>query len=265
MKTTAIQALVLTSLISLTLTLALTNPVYADPYTLEITNLSGSKFSFTLDQLLAMPKTDVDASLYCYGALLTTGTWSGVQFSYLLNISQVSQEVASVKLAASDGYLISIPISLAIQPQVIIAYQIDNQPPSDDLRLVLPGYNGAAWIAQITSITMSNMTISPPPTVTEAANSSNKGDSTATSTPQQTAVPQQTTTPSPTPVLTPYISPLSQAATSANNTSPSLPTSSPQPTSSGDSDTIFLAVGVAFAIVLAAVGLSYRHKAADKK
>lgn len=48
-------------------------------------------------------------------------------------------------------------------PETIIAYQKDGEPLSEGLRLVLPGYNGASWIAQIVSITMSSKEAVTPP------------------------------------------------------------------------------------------------------
>jgi outer membrane biosynthesis protein TonB len=52
-----------------------------------------------------------------------------------------------------------IPLQVAIQPSVIIAYEVDGLPLSEMLRLVLPGENGNQWIALITSISMSATTI----------------------------------------------------------------------------------------------------------
>ena len=94
---------------------------------LQITNLSGATFNFTYDQLLAMPKTTVNSDLFCDGSLVTTGDWGGINLSYLLNLAQISSDVLSVDFSATDNYRVSIPISLAVQPQVIIAYDKNNE------------------------------------------------------------------------------------------------------------------------------------------
>jgi hypothetical protein len=126
---------------------------------LQITNLSGATFNFTYDQLLAMPKTTVTSDLFCNGILKTTGDSDGVSLNYLLAQAQISPDVLSLDFNATDNYHVSIPINLAIQPQIIIAYDKNNQPLSEGLRLILPGINGLVWIASISSMGMSTIQI----------------------------------------------------------------------------------------------------------
>ncbi len=122
---------------------------------LEITNNSGVILDFTHEQLMAMPKTTEYTELYCYGSLAIYGNWTGVLLSYLLAQTRITPEVSSIQFSASDGYTVSIPTDLAMQPQIIIAYEINGQPLAEGLRLIVPGANGATWISLITSITMS--------------------------------------------------------------------------------------------------------------
>jgi len=103
-----------------------------------------------------MPETTIDSELYCDGNLATSGNWSGILLSYLLAQTQLAPEVSSIEFMASDGYKVAIPIDLAMQPTTIIAYEKDSQPLAEGLRLILPGANGGAWIAMITTITMSS-------------------------------------------------------------------------------------------------------------
>lgn len=124
---------------------------------LQITNLSGTTTNYSYDQLLAMPMSDVNTPLYCYGILKTTGDWQGVSLGYLLQQTGVDPSVASLDFLASDGYKVSIPMQLAALPSVIIAYERDGLMLSEGLRLVLPGMNGNLWIAAITSISMSTI------------------------------------------------------------------------------------------------------------
>ncbi len=131
-------------------------PVAADdPPNLKITSLSGAILNLSYAQLLEMPKTVVNADLYCNGALLTYGNWGGVLLSQLLTQAQVTPEVSSIQFVATDGYGVAIPIDLAMQPQLIIAYEKDGIPLNDGLRLIVPGANGAVWISGIVSVTMS--------------------------------------------------------------------------------------------------------------
>ncbi len=146
-------------LIATTIVLLLLNPIGSaladNAPSLEIGSLSGASYVFSYAQLLEMPKTVVYAELYCDGALSAYGNWSGVLLSYLLTQAQSTPEVNSIQFVASDGYRVAIPINLAMQPQIIIAYEKDGQPLPEGLRLIIPDANGGAWIAMITTITMS--------------------------------------------------------------------------------------------------------------
>ena len=154
MKNKSIITCVIITIIGLLLT-TITGPVIADQaLTLEVTNRSGNIFNFTYEQLLTMPETTIDSELYCDGSLATSGNWSGILLSYLLAQTQIAPEVSSIEFMASDGYKVIIPIDLAMQPTTIIAYEKNSQPLAEGLRLILPGANGAAWIAMITTINM---------------------------------------------------------------------------------------------------------------
>ena len=125
---------------------------------LQVTNLAGTTTAtYTYNQLLAMPQTTVTADLSCDGSLIAGGDWEGVSLSYLLQQVGVDPAVASVDFLASDGYTVAIPLSEAMQPNVIIAYA--GAQSDGTLRLVVPGENGPIWIDMITSITMSNAAI----------------------------------------------------------------------------------------------------------
>ena len=125
-------------------------------WNLQVTNFAGNTVTFTYDQLLAMPMTNISANLYCYGIYKTGGSWSGVSLSFLLQEAGLDSSVNSISFVAADGYNVAIPLALAMQSDTIIAYAKDNCPLSEELRLVLPSQNGNMWIAEITSITMSS-------------------------------------------------------------------------------------------------------------
>lgn len=259
MKNKLIQTLIITLVLGLLLSITPTPPVQADvSYNLEITNLAGTKFNFTSEQLLAMPKTMVHADLLCYGSLVTSGNWGGVLLSYLLNLTQATPEVLSLGFVASDGYFVNIPIDLAMQSQIIIAYELNNEFLPQGLRLVLPGYNGAAWIAMITSISMSTSETQYP-----APNTAQSIIPVPSSTPQSTPPQQATVPPQPT---TPENSPSNQTANPANVTNPNQPASTSQLSNnegSGIPVVFFYSIASALVIVLAVLGgLAYKRKRA---
>jgi len=187
-------------LIATTLVLLLLNPIGSaladNAAKLEIVNLSGISFVFSYNELFEMPKTVVYAELYCDGALTTYGNWSGVLLSYLLAQAQTTPEVGSMQFVASDGYRVAIPISLAIQPQIIIAYEKDGQPLPEGLRLIIPDANGASWIASITSITMSTSGADNPKDVS-VGTPKNNNFPTQRSTTQTSTTKQETPQPQP--------------------------------------------------------------------
>jgi hypothetical protein len=187
-------------LIVTTLVFLLFNPIVSamadNTSKLEIVNLSSASYVFSYTQLFEMPKTIVYAEIYCDGALTTYGNWSGVLLSYLLTQAQATPEVGSIQFVASDGYRIAIPINLAMQPQIIIAYEKDGQPLTEGLRLIIPDANGAAWIAKITSITMSTSGADDPEGVSVGGPKANNV-STQTSTTQTPTSKQQTPQPQP--------------------------------------------------------------------
>ncbi len=201
-----------------------------------------------------MPKTEVSADLYCDGALLTHGNWGGVPLNYLLNQGQLTSEVCSIQFTASDGYSVAIPIDLAIEPQIIIAYELNGQPLAEGLRLVLPDANGAAWISKITSITMSASGAAYPQAITVGITSANNMP-TAEPTPKPSPIQQETPL-QPQPSVPETASPSIQQATPTNVPQPNATaTNSPVSNQSLDLQPSVYLIVVACAILFAVVAL----------
>jgi DMSO/TMAO reductase YedYZ molybdopterin-dependent catalytic subunit len=162
MKETAIIGAAITILL-----VAIIAPATAISESLKITDLSNIEYNFTYQQLQEMPKTIVYADLFCYGNLVTRGDWAGVQLKYILNQTDITSDVKSIEFLAADNYAVSIPLYVAQMSETIIAYERDGNPLSEGLRLVLPGCNGASWIAQIEYITMSNTEVIAPAVISD--------------------------------------------------------------------------------------------------
>jgi hypothetical protein len=175
-----------------------------------------TNFNLTYQLLAEMPKTTVYAELYCDGFLLTGADWSGVQLSYLLSYLNADREANSVQFVASDGYTVTIPIQLAKSPQTIIAYEINGQPLPEELRLILPDYNGAAWISHIVYLSVSDAVVANPALISVGGGMirNTVSDSNTNSVPTPTSIPP---TPSPAPISPP-------------NTTTDPPDTSPSPT-----------------------------------
>ena len=231
---------------------------------LEITSLSGTSYVFTFTQILAMTKTVVNSDLYCDGALVTYGDWGGVLLSYLLTQANANaSEVSSVRFEASDGYQVTIPIELAMDPQIIVAYEMNAQPLVEGLRLIIPGANGAAWIAKITFITMSTSGADYPSAVSASPVGVAKENIVA---PTQNAMTQPSPTQQQAPVQaqpsTPDNSPSIQEVTPTNVTQPVVPTANPVGLKASlNLHTILYVIGFICAILLSAVAyVSFRRR-----
>jgi DMSO/TMAO reductase YedYZ molybdopterin-dependent catalytic subunit len=123
---------------------------------LQVTDATGNTVILTYEKLLAMPVTTVTSDLDCDDNLVTAGNWSGVSLGDLLQQAGLDPAAAYVNFKARDGYAVTIPMSTALGPYVIIAYELDGSPLPEVLRLVLPGAGGDLWISVITSMTLSN-------------------------------------------------------------------------------------------------------------
>ena len=106
-------------------------------WNLGVTNLAGDTVNYTYDQLLAMPQSNVNATLNCYGTWLNSGEWTGVSLSYLLQQVGIDPAVLYVNFIGSDGYQISLTLSEAVASNTIIAYELNGAPLSEMLRLIL--------------------------------------------------------------------------------------------------------------------------------
>lgn len=202
-----------------------------------------------------MPTTTVYAELYCDGSLATYGNWTGILLSDLLIKAQLTPEVSSIQFTASDGYKVTIPIELAMQPQTIIAYQKDGRPLVEGLRLILVGTNGGAWISLITTIAMSSSGTDYPPGVTVGTGKINDLASAQSSPTPGTLSPKQP----PTPKNSSRI----QVSSPTNVTGSKQPISKPQLSSNVGISLdalIYGAVAIVLMMVVSTVVLTYKRK-----
>lgn len=227
-------------------------------WNLQITDLAGNTTNLTYEQVTAMPATTVDSGLYCYGSLVTEGSWVGVQLSYLLDQVGLDPSVTSIAFLAQDNYRVVIPIETAKQQDVILAYQKDSVPLSEVYRLVIPYTNGAVWIAQVTSITMGTDVVPSPqsqsPALTDALNNSVWKDN----------PPPQQLAPTPTPVqqiptLNPTEAPHNQITPNPITPSTDTTETASQPQTSPSTSLYAVVVGITLVMAVASIAV-YRRK-----
>lgn len=115
--------------------------------------------NLTFEEITAMPKTTVNAKLYCVGTpdrLLENGNWTGVRLAYLLENVGVSPEGIKIAFYAKDGYTTDLTVTEAEKENIILAYEKDGKPLPENLRLVVPGKWGYKWISQVNRIELVN-------------------------------------------------------------------------------------------------------------
>ncbi len=129
-----------------------TNPL------LTVTGLVSNPLSLSLSDIRAMPQTTEDAALYCVddpGTPLQSGAWTGVSLSYLLQLANVSTSAIKVAFFAPDGYSADLTVQMAMQNDILLAYEKDNASLSG-LQLVVPGNWGYKWITNPNEIQLVN-------------------------------------------------------------------------------------------------------------
>ena len=115
--------------------------------------------NLTLDEIAAMPKTTVNAKLYCVGTPdrpLDNGNWTGVRLGFILENAGVSPDAIKVAFYAEDGFSTDLTVTEAMQENIILAYEKDGRPLPENLRLVVPGKWGYKWISQVNHIELVN-------------------------------------------------------------------------------------------------------------
>jgi hypothetical protein len=133
--------------------------VYSE-WTLRIDGTVSNPMTLTISELMTQTKTSVYGEIYCYGAFVTAGNWTGVSLHALLDMAEPEVGAMSVRFSASDGYTRDISMTDAFRDDVIIAYEMNGQPLVESLRLVLPGANGDRWVSKIDQIMVSTNSVS---------------------------------------------------------------------------------------------------------
>ena len=126
---------------------------------LLVDGLVNRPLNLTFSELVAMPRSTVDAELWCVTPggfpppfLVASGNWTGVRLGLILEKAELSRQAVIVEFYAEDGYTTNISVATAMKGNVILAYERDSEPLPETLRLVFPGAPGYMWISMITHI-----------------------------------------------------------------------------------------------------------------
>ena len=126
-------------------------------WTLQVTGAVGTPLSVSYQELVDMPQTELsDILMERSEGEDTTGSWSGVALSSLMEQSGAPADYASITAVAADGYAIEIPreelegaiVALKEEGEWIAEADPDHGP----IRLVCPHTPANRWVFQLTEI-----------------------------------------------------------------------------------------------------------------
>jgi DMSO/TMAO reductase YedYZ molybdopterin-dependent catalytic subunit len=147
------------------------NPLGLDPrldarrWKLEITGLVGKPVTLTYDDIKAMPSFSRYHTLECIsnevgGDLISNAMWKGVRFRDLIQrAGGVNPKAVRFALRCADGYSEGIPVADIMQPEVMLAYEMNGVqlPPGHGfpVRMLIPGLFGMKnpkWLTKIEAV-----------------------------------------------------------------------------------------------------------------
>ena len=106
-----------------------------DGWALHVRGLVSQPLTLSYADLAGFPAVQQQTTLTCIsnkigGDLISNGDWAGVRLADLLARAGVSPDVRDVALYAADGYTESLPLPVAMDPDVLLAVQLDGKPPN---------------------------------------------------------------------------------------------------------------------------------------
>ncbi|MBD1393776.1 molybdopterin-dependent oxidoreductase [Mucilaginibacter glaciei] len=134
-----------------------------EDWKLNVTKANGETMQVTIDQIKALPKTEIVYDFKCVEGWDQIQHWGGLKMiDFMEHFNLVDQtKMSYVGMMTPDkGYQVGLDMPSAIHPQTILAYEMNGQPiPGNHgapLRLIIPVKYGIKNLKRIGSITFSN-------------------------------------------------------------------------------------------------------------
>ncbi len=128
---------------------------------LEVGGLVQRPFTLTYEQMKALPAANQYFTLQCIGNavggdLIGNADWRGISLAALLNQAGLKPGAVDVVLRAADDYADSIPLEKALDPDTMLAYEMNGEilPKAHGfpLRLLAPDIYGMKQVKWITKV-----------------------------------------------------------------------------------------------------------------
>ena len=136
----------------------------ADSYVLVIDGLVSNPLVLSLEEIKTYPMVEQFATLTCIsnpvgGDLIGTTLFQGARLKDILETAELDPGVIDIKFTGVDGYTESLAVETALDPEVLLCYNMGNQPLTRShgapLRLYTPGRYGIKnpkWIIKIEAL-----------------------------------------------------------------------------------------------------------------
>lgn len=133
-------------------------PLAAEGWKVRLGGLVDQPFELSYAEILALPRSVVDARLTSVSGWSVRGEWGGVRLGHLFDRAGVGPEATHVQFTSYRGiYTTCIPLTVASQERTLLAYQFDGEPLDPTyggpVRIFCPylwGYKSAKSVVAIT-------------------------------------------------------------------------------------------------------------------
>jgi DMSO/TMAO reductase YedYZ molybdopterin-dependent catalytic subunit len=143
--------------------IGMTGKFVADDWKLQVKKRSGEIIDITIDQIKALPKTEIVFDFKCVEGWDQIQYWGGlkmVDFMEHFSLTEETQLSYVGMMTPDKGYQVGLDMQSALHPQTILAYEMNGKPlPMNHgapLRLIIPVKYGIKNLKRIGSITFSD-------------------------------------------------------------------------------------------------------------
>jgi DMSO/TMAO reductase YedYZ molybdopterin-dependent catalytic subunit len=123
----------------------------------KIKGLVRKPLVFSYENFLKLPSIEIVTDFHCVtGWSKFDIRWKGVLFKTIVMLAEPLPDAGFVNITSYGGYTTNLPLKIALEPDVLFAYEIEGNPLPPEhgypLRLVVPrryAYKSAKWVREV--------------------------------------------------------------------------------------------------------------------